>query len=77
MLTYWLIRERRRRYSILRLPFIVIETTGMLMDDVRRDCIEERAIMGSNNRVRARMGKELRQHSHDDKGSGPCLEIIF
>ena len=49
----------------------------MLMDDVRRDCIEERAIMGSNNRVRARTGKELRQHSHDDKGSGPCLEIIF
>jgi hypothetical protein len=47
------------------------------MDNVRRDCIEERAIMGSENRVRAKTGKEERQDSHDDKCSGPCLEIIF
>ena len=42
----------------LGLPFIVIKTTGMLMDNVRRDCIEERAIVGSDNRVRAKRVKD-------------------
>ena len=60
----------------LQLPFVIVKTSGMLMNYVRCDCIEERAIVGSENRVSE---SELKQRwpSHDDKCSRPCLEIIF
>jgi hypothetical protein len=40
--------------SILQLPFIIVKTTGMLMDNIRCNCIEERAIMRSEDWVSKR-----------------------
>lgn len=36
---------------MLEVPFIIVKTAGMLMDNVRCNGIEERAIMGSTNGI--------------------------
>ena len=40
-----------RSKAVLAVPFIIVETTKMLMDNVCRDCIKERAVMGPESDI--------------------------